>query len=110
MTIPIEHQVIEKDGQPLFVLVPYDDYVSIFEQDLSVTIPHDIVERHILGGKSLVRAWREYLGLSQRDVADRMDISQSAYSQMERPDANLRAATLDKIAAALRIHVEQLKI
>jgi predicted transcriptional regulator len=110
MNAPINHQVIEKDGQPLFVLVPYDEYQSMIEKDMDVTIPHDVVERHILEEVSLVRAWREYKKLSQQDVAKKMNISQSAYSQMEKPDANLRTATVKRIAAALEIKPEQLVI
>ncbi len=110
MNALINHQVIEKDGQPLFVLVPYDEYLSIIEQDLDVTIPHEVVERHILDGVSIIRAWREFKGLSQNQVAENLQISQSAYSQMERVDANLRRKTLDKIAIALNISVEQLMV
>lgn len=110
MTIPIKHQIIEKDGQPLFVLVPYEEYLTILDEDLDITIPHDVVERHILEGQSLVRAWREYRGLTQEEVAEQMGISQSAYSQMEKPDASLRRATLKKIADALDVLPEQLHI
>jgi len=110
ITAPISHQIIEKDGQPLFVLVPYDEYLTLIEQDMSVTIPHDVVERHILENVSLVRAWREHKKLLQQDMAERLGISQSAYSQMENADANLRLATIVKIAKALDISPEQLQI
>lgn len=110
MNVPINYQVIEKDGQPLFVLVPYEEYLTLIEPDLTVTIPHDVVERHILEGLSLVRAWREYKGLSQQDIAGKLGISQSAYSQMEKPDANLRKSTLAKLASALELSPEQLVV
>ena len=110
MNAPINHQVIEKDGQPLFVLVPYDEYQSMVEKDVEVTIPHDVVERHILEEVSLVRAWREYKKMSQEDVAKKMNISQSAYSQMEKPDAKLRTTTVTRIASALEVSPEQLVV
>ena len=110
MNVLINHQIIEKDGQPLFVLVPYEEYLSLVESDAAVTIPHDVVERHILRRMSLVRAWREYKGLSQQGVAEKLGISQSAYSQMEKPDANLRKSTLAKLASALELSPEQLVI
>jgi DNA-binding XRE family transcriptional regulator len=109
MNAPINHQIIEKDGQPLFVVVPYDEYQSMIEKDMDVTIPHDVVERHILEEVSLVRAWREYKRLSQREVAKKIGISQSAYSQMEKPDANLRSTTIKKIASALEVLPTQLE-
>jgi predicted transcriptional regulator len=110
MNTPISHQIIEKDGQPLFVVVPYDEYQSMIEKDMDVTIPHDVVERHILEEVSLVRAWREYKQLSQQEVAKKMGISQSAYSQMEKPNANLRRTTIKKIASVLEVLPAQLEI
>lgn len=105
-----DHQIIEKNGEPLFVLVPYEEYLSLMqEKTAGPTIPHEVVERHILEEKSLVRAWREYKGLSQQEMAERMGVSQSAYSQMEKPDASLRQTTLEKIAAALDLHPDQLQ-
>lgn len=73
-------------------------------------IPQAVVEGHILEGQSLVFAWRSYKGLSQQEVAARMGISQSAYSQMERAEAKLRLTTIRKIAAALEISPEQLNV
>ena len=110
MIAPIKHQVIEKDGQPLFVLVPYDEYVAWTDGDQQITIPHAIVERHVLEGTSLVRAWREYKGVSQQEIAEQMEITQSAYSQMEKPEANLRPSTLARIAAVLGVLPEQLVV
>ncbi|MFQ5434481.1 MAG: helix-turn-helix domain-containing protein [Anaerolineae bacterium] len=110
MNARINHQIIEKDGDPLFVLVPYEEYLSLTsEKTAEPTIPHDVVELHILEEKSLIRAWREYKGLSQQEMAERIGISQSAYSQMEKPDANLRQTTLEKIAAALNLRPDQIQ-
>ncbi len=113
MSAPIKHQIIESQGKPLFVLVPYDTYIKsmqrldIYQEE---TIPHKVVELTVLQDKSPVRAWREYLGLTQKQVAKRLKVSQSAYSQMERAGAKLRADTVKKIARALKIKSEQLDI
>ncbi len=109
MNILTNHQIIEKDGMPLFVLVPYEEYLDVWARE-NVTIPQEVVERHILEGQSLVRAWREFKGISQQEMAARMDISQSAYSQMERPEARLRPTTINRIAKALEISPEQLNV
>ncbi len=111
MAAHIKHQIIEKEGRPLFVLVPYETYIKTmhkFESDQEETIPHRIVELSILENKSPVRAWREYKGLTQKQVAARLKISQSAYSQMEKPNAKLRADTIKKISRVLKIKPEQL--
>jgi transcriptional regulator with XRE-family HTH domain len=41
-------------------------------------------------------------------MAAKMGISQAAYSQMEKTDANIRRSTLEKIASALDISGDQL--
>ena len=109
MTERINHQIIEKNGVPLFVLVPYDEYISSYH-DKEVYFPHEVVELHAIEGKSIIRAWREFKKLSQKEVADRIKISQSAYSQMEKPNARLRRSTLEKIAQALQIDIDQLEV
>ena len=57
---------------------------------------------------TLARAWREYLGLTQKEVAGRMGITQAALSQMEAGEKRLRKTTLEKLAAAMGIGTEQL--
>ena len=53
------------------------------------------------------RAWREYLGLTQSEMAARMGISQSAYSQHENAE-QLTQTMRTKVATALGIKAEQL--
>lgn len=77
--------------------------------DDEVVIPHEVVVLHLEEGMSLVRAWREHLGLSQREVARRMGVSQPAFAKMEAKDAKPRLATLKKIAAALGVEWEQVR-
>ncbi len=58
-------------------------------------------------GVSMLQAWREYLMLTQAEMALRMGMTQAGYAQIEsakRP----RKATLEKAAAALGITTEQL--
>ncbi len=77
--------------------------------DEDVTIPHEVVELVHLQGLPMIRAWREHLGLSQREVAGRMGVSQPAFARMEAPGVTPRTATLKKIAAALGLEWEQLR-
>jgi DNA-binding XRE family transcriptional regulator len=110
MNAPIKHQIIEDNGQPLFVLVPYAEYVASLnrESGASPVIPLAVSKAANLEDKSLVRAWREYKGLSQADIAERMGISRPAYAQLEAKGANLRAATVHRLALALDVQWEQL--
>jgi ribosome-binding protein aMBF1 (putative translation factor) len=114
MIAPTNVQTIIQDGKPAFVVIPYHEYVRVFPADKSTAwvpddgIPHEVVRMTIGNAMTLARAWREYLGLTQEVVAARMGISQSALAQMEiakRP----RRVTLEKLAAALGIGIEQLR-
>ena len=105
MNIPTSHHVIQHQGQPVAVVVPYGDYLRAFPPE-APTIPHAVVMRSI--EVSLVRAWREYLGLSQAEVAARMGISQPAYQKLEDTSARPRPSTLQKMAAALHLDVRQI--
>jgi transcriptional regulator with XRE-family HTH domain len=53
-------------------------------------------------------AWREHFGLTQADLAQRIGISQAAYAQMEHVKQP-RKATLEKVAAAMGLEVDQLR-
>jgi len=110
MNTPTKHQVIQKDGKPLFVLVPYDEYVRSTARNTSKTyLPHAVVEKAAVEGKSMVRAWREYKKMSQADIAGRLGITQAAYSQLEKSQNRMRGSTIRKIAAALGITEAQLE-
>ena len=110
MNAPIRHQIIEGNGQPLFVLVPYAEYVASLHRETGErpVIPLAVSKAANMEGKSLVRAWREYKRLSQADMAERMGISRPAYAQLEAKGANLRATTVHRLAVALDVQWEQL--
>ncbi|WP_209435367.1 helix-turn-helix domain-containing protein [Gilliamella bombicola] len=44
-------------------------------------VPNEVVDMVFDNNYSLAQAWREYLKLSQVDVANKIGISKSAYSQ-----------------------------
>ena len=106
MNIPTNHQVIRHGNVPVAVVVPYADYERAFA--LGPTIPHEVVGLSI--GKSMIQAWREYLGLTQQQVADRMGVSQPAFCKLEAMDAKPRLSSIRKVAKALGIEVEQLTL
>jgi len=113
MNEPTNIQIISQDGHPAFVVIPYDEYVRTFRKTPRIPesddIPNDVVWLSIDKGYTLARAWREYLTLTQAEVAARMGISQAALSQMESGEKKLRKASLEKLAKALSVTVEQLR-
>jgi ribosome-binding protein aMBF1 (putative translation factor) len=95
------------------VVIPYQDFLQIYPESQKMeiknaTIPHEVVRKMVDKDISRVRAWREYLGLTQKDVAGRMQVTQAALSQMEQFNAKLKKLTREKLAAALGINYEQL--
>ena len=78
------------------------------EPDENAVIPLAVSKAANMEDKSLVRAWREYKGFSQADMAERMGISRPAYARLEAKGANLRATTVHRLAAALGVTWEHL--
>jgi DNA-binding XRE family transcriptional regulator len=104
-----EVQIIKKDGKPAFAVIPYEEYLRLLPEDVDVNIPHEVVGLIIKKGMNLVKAWRTYLGLTQKEVSKRAGISQAALSQMEKSTNELRTATLEKLSSAMGLTVEQLQ-
>jgi len=102
----IDAQIIYQGDTPTFAVIPYDSYLELTKEH-RVTIPHDIVEIMVDKDCNLLKAWRIYKGLTQREVAEKAGITQAALSQMEKAD-NPRNATLEKLAKALELDPEQL--
>ena len=104
---PTDVQIINgPDGKPAFVVIPYAQYVAQRHND--DLIPHEVVSR-IVDGASPIRAWREYLDLTQDEIAKRLGISQPAYAQQEAA-TKPRKATREKIAVAFGIKADQLEL
>ena len=72
MNAPTNIQIINgPDGKPAFVVIPYDEYKKSRAEG---TIPHEVVSATV-DGATPVRAWREYLRLTQAEVAERLGIA-----------------------------------
>ena len=109
MNAPTNIQTIMgADGKPAFVVMPYADFLKLpgsFRPGMS---PHAVISAAV-DGKPMLQTWREYLHLTQTELAERMGITQAGYAQIEsakRP----RKATLLKAAEAMGITLEQLAL
>ena len=106
MNAPTEIQMIKgADGKPAFAVLPYAQFLALCGEDRKL-IPNEVVGATV-NGATPARAWREYLGLTQREVAQRMGIVQPTYARHEN-SVKPRPATLARMAAALGISLEQL--
>ena len=101
-------QYIEQNGKPVFAVIPYDEYLKLLPSE-DVTIPHEVVGLVIKKGMNLEKAWSTHLGLTQSEIAKKTGITQAALAQMEKTENTLRTATLEKLAKAMNLTVEQLK-
>ena len=97
-------------GDPEYVVIPFDEYVELIgaDEDDGVSFPNEVVGYQVREGLSLIAAWRKHKGLTQKQLAEAIDVTQPAVAQIEREDSKPQRATLEKIAAALDVDVEQL--
>jgi len=105
----INFQTIQQNGKPAFVVIPYDEFVTMHqEREQQHGIPHEIIKQMLQKDISRIRAWREYLGFTQSEVAAKMGITQAALSQIEAIDSHPRKHTLNKMAKVLGVEIDQL--
>ena len=109
-------QTLYRNGQPAFAVIPWPEYLRLSRVARNAprvpgggAVPHEVMRLHQVEGLTLRRAWREYLGLTQAEVARRMGISQPALSQLESPRARPRRQTVRRLAEALGVDVGQLR-
>ena len=103
-------RVVGSDGKTHYFLVPVEDFQKLIvqsKQDEQISIPNAVVKLHLLDELSVIAAWRTYLGLTQEEVAHRLNVSQAAYCQMEKAKRP-RQATRNRVAIALGLDARQL--
>ncbi len=109
MSVLTDVQFIEQNGKPTFAVIPYEEYLKLLPSSEDAAIPHEVVGLVVKKDMNLVKAWRTHLGMTQAEIAEKAGITQAALSQMEKVENKLRTGTLEKLAAAMGISVEQLK-
>ena len=109
-TLTAEPQFILKNGLPEYAVISYSDFSKAFcsSSDGQPTTPHEVVGLAIRHDWNILKAWRLFLKLTQSDMAQRMGITQAAYSKAEkgRPGSEF----LSRAALAMGIDVGQLDL
>ncbi len=119
-------QIIEKNGQPEWAVVPYEEYQRLVEeaemlQDIQdydkvklaiangdeELIPSEVTYA-LLDGENPIRVWREYRGLTQQQVAEVVGISNPYLSQLESGQRKGSAEVLAGVARALNVSLDDL--
>lgn len=110
--------ILKANGKPAFVVLPYSEYLELTQaqsaptrRDVRIpgdgTTPHEVILLMTRNDWSIIRAWREYLGVTQNEMASRLSIRQPSYAAMEATAARPRKATRERIAAALGLQWDQ---
>ena len=120
-------QVILKEGQPEYAVIPYETYVRLVEdaemladiRDYDVAtqslaegeelVPAEVVYA-LLDGGNPIRIWREHRGLSQSELAARAGISASYLSQLESGKRDGTTDVLAAIAGVLSLALDDLVV
>ncbi|RLV60968.1 XRE family transcriptional regulator [Parashewanella curva] len=103
-------QIIKHGGAPAFAVVPYELWLSMTQSQAShADIPQAIIELKHKHNCSLISAWRRSKRISQVKLAEAVGVTQSAIAQAEKVGNQPQAGTLEKIAEALGVTVDQLK-
>lgn len=117
-------QIIERNGKPEWAVLPYEEYLQLVEQAEMLQDIHDYdsvkaalekgeeellpsqVVYAFLEGDHPIRVWREYRGLSQRELAEKTGISVPYLSQLEKGKRKGSLDVLAAIAHALNVGLE----
>ena len=117
-------QIIEKNGQPEWAVVPYEEYQRLVaeaemlqdvrdydEVKLAMAngeeelIPGEVTYA-LLDGENPIRVWRQYRGFTQQQVADKARISKPYLSQLESGQRKGTTEVLAAIARALNVSLD----
>ena len=118
-------QLILKEGQPEYAVLPYDVYLRLVEdaEMLADVRDYDAAMERIAAGEELVpaevvyalldggnpiRIWREHRGMSQSELATRAGISASYLSQLESGKRDGTVEILSTLAAELGVALDDL--
>ena len=118
-------QVIEKNGQIEWAVVPYLEYQKLLaawemlediraydEAKASIESGEELIPSKVayalLDGKNPIRVWREHRGLTQQQLAEEVGISKPYLSQLESGKRNGTTEMLKKIGQALHVGLEEL--
>ena len=115
-------QIIERNGQPEYAVVPYSDYEELKRladamQDMQAydaamadpgeSVPHAVMVR-LVDGESPVKVWRENRGLTQAALAREARVDKTYLSQIESGRKTGSITLFKRLALSLSVDVDDL--
>lgn len=120
-------QIIERDGQPEYAVVPietyrrllalaedmediraYDRAMAEIDRGEDEVLPADVAERLLSGETHPLRVWREYRGLTQQQLAQAVGVGKSYISQIETGKKQAAVGVLQALSRTLAVDMEDL--
>lgn len=120
----IHPQTIYKGHQPAFVVLPIQEYHTLINtvQDLQdiqeikqhieeggETFPIEVVLA-LSEGRNPIKVYREYRGISQTELASKVNVSKQYISQLEASERQGTTKVLKAIARVLSLDLEDIAI
>ncbi|BBP44557.1 helix-turn-helix domain-containing protein [Thiosulfativibrio zosterae] len=105
-----EVQIIQQGGIPAFAVLPIADYERLRKSDDGKrnTLPHAVVKMNLEQGYSLLKAWREYFGMSQSELATKTQCTQAQIANYESNKSIPRGDTLLRLSQVLGVNADLL--
>ena len=85
----------------------YDAAKAAMANSEGEAIPHDFM-KILINTDSTLKAWREYRGLSQYQLADRAKVNRIQIIDIEKGKSNGSITTMKKLAAALDVTLDDI--
>jgi DNA-binding XRE family transcriptional regulator len=106
--IPLtEYERLIEAAENLADVRAYDEAMRRLSSGEEELVPSEIVNR-LLDGENALRVWREYRGLTLKQLAGLAGVSAPFVSQIESGQREGSLETMRKIAAALKISLDDL--
>lgn len=119
-------QILEKDGQPAFAILPFDEYQALLDAQEELNdikdcqriktaialgeeemVPSEVVDA-LIEGENPVRVWRNHRNLKQIELAAHAGITPAYLSQIEKGTRTGSIEVLRKLASALNLDLDDL--
>jgi DNA-binding XRE family transcriptional regulator len=106
--IPLtEYERLVEAAEDLADVRAYDEVTRRLASGEEELVPAELVNR-ILDGENTLRVWREYRGLTVKQLAERAGVSAPFVSQIETGQREGSVDTMRKLAEVLKISLDDL--
>lgn len=81
---------------------------ALEEQEGLPTMPHELVDQLLSGDISPLSAWRQAVGLTQQELAEKAGVRKATISEIENGKLDPRLSTLEKISDVLGLGIDDI--